>query len=300
MVLSPRLDLYPFLSQKRNHLSKATPLPLPPEDNEFESQGVNPRELHLSLEPKGVTTSKLPAAIEDDNTSVVVDEEDCQESTPEVELLKAHHRFQHISFSKLQEMASQGILPWRLAQCKIPTCSACLYGKATKRAWRSKQERQRQRNQTLKPGDVISVNQMMSPVPGLIAQMVGFLTKQCYKYATVFVDQASQMGFVYLQKTCSAEETIKGKRGFEKYAANRGVTIQAYHADNGLFKAKKWMEECHQQKQNLTFAGVNEHHQYGTAKQKIRELQEMTRAMLIHASKRWPGVVTSNLWPYAM
>ena len=117
-------------------------------------------------------------------------------------------------------MAHQGILPRRLAQCKIATCSACLYRKATKRAWRSKQERQRQRNQSLKPGDVISVNQMVSPVPGLIAQMVGFLTKQRYKYATVFVDQVSRMGFVYLQKTCSAEETIEAKRAFEKYAAN--------------------------------------------------------------------------------
>ena len=115
-------------------------------------QGANPRELHLSPEPKGITTSKLPAVIEDDNTSVVVDEDDHQESTPEAELLMAHHRFQRISFSKLQEMARQGILPRQLAQCKIPSCSACLYGKATKRAWRSKQERQRQSNQALKPG----------------------------------------------------------------------------------------------------------------------------------------------------
>ena len=60
-----------------------------------------------------------------------------------------------------------------------------------KRAWLSKQGRQRQRNITLKPGEVISVNQMVSPIPGLTAQMVGFLTKQSYKYTTVFVDQAS-------------------------------------------------------------------------------------------------------------
>ena len=97
-------------------------------------------------------------------------------------------------------MARQGILPRRLAQCKIPTCSACLYGKATKIAWRSKQERQRQWNQILKPGKVISVDKMVSPVPELIAQMVGFLTKQCYKYATVFVHQASQMGLVISRK----------------------------------------------------------------------------------------------------
>ena len=42
---------------------------------------------------------------------MIVDEEDCQESTPESELLMAHYRFQQISFSKLQEMARQAILP---------------------------------------------------------------------------------------------------------------------------------------------------------------------------------------------
>ena len=259
-----------------------------------------PRELHLSPEQTGMTTHKLPAVIEDDDTSILVDEEDRQASTPEAELLIAHYRFQHISFSKLQEMARQGILPRKLAHCKIPSCSACLYGKATKRAWRSKLGKQTTERKTLKPGEVISVDQMVSPVPGLIAQMVGFLTCQRYKYATVFVDQASRMGFVYLQKTCLAEETIEAKRAFEQYAENRGVKVQAYHADNGIFKAKKWVEECRQRKQDLTFAGVNAHHQNGIAERRIRELQETTRAMLIHATKRWPGVVTIHLWPYAL
>ena len=72
----------------------------------------------------------------------------------------------------------------------------------------------------------------------------------------------------------------EAKRAFEKYASNRGVTARAYHADNGIFKATKWMEECYQQKQNLTFAGVNAHHQNGIAERRIRELQETTRAML--------------------
>ena len=78
----------------------------------------------------------------------------------------AHHRFQHISFSKLQEMACQGILPRRLAHCKIPSCSTCLYGKATKSAWRSKQGKQRQEKKALKPGEVISVDQVVTPYQG--------------------------------------------------------------------------------------------------------------------------------------
>ena len=147
---------------------------------------------------------------------------------------------------------------------------------------------------------MISVDQMVSPVPGLTAQMVGFLRRQRYKYTTMFVEQASRMGFVYLQKTCSAEETIGAKRAFEQYAENRGVRVQAYHADNGIFKAKKWVEECRQRKQDLTIAGVNAHHQNGIVERRIRELQETTRAMLIHATKRWPGIITIHLWPYVI
>ena len=290
--IEPQIGPPPITIPKTRHWN----LRITPE----QTQDDNPRELQLSPDQKGITTKNLPAVIGEDDTSIIIDKEDRQKSTLEAELLMAHHRFQHISFSKLQQMAHQGILPRRLACCKIPSCSACLYGKATKRAWHSKLGKQRQEKKALKPGEVISVDQMVSPVPGLIAQMVGFLTKQRYKYATVFVDQASRMGFIYLQKTCSAEETIEAKRAFKQYAKNRGVRVQAYHADNGIFKAKKWVEECRQRKQDLTFAGVNAHHQNGVAERRIRELQEMTRAMLLHATKRWPGVVTIHLWPYAI
>ena len=133
--IKPQTGPLPITIPKRYYLSKTIHSPPPPEDNELQLQDASPRELHLSSEPKRVTMSKLPAVIEDDHTSVIVDEEHRQESTPEAELLMAHYRFQHIFFSKLQEMARQGILPWRLAQCKIPTCSACLCGKAMKRDW---------------------------------------------------------------------------------------------------------------------------------------------------------------------
>ena len=149
----PQIGPLPIPIPKGNQPYQGTPLKQIPEDTQSELKSANLHELHLSPEPKGISTSKLPAVIEDDDTSIIVDEEDCQESTQEVELLMAHHQFQHISFSKLQEMAHQGVLPRRLAQCKIPSCSVCLYGKATIRAWRSKQEKQRQSNNTLKPGE---------------------------------------------------------------------------------------------------------------------------------------------------
>jgi hypothetical protein len=130
--------------------------------------------------------------------------------------------------------------------------------------------------------------------------MTGFQTTKRYKFATVYVDQYSRFGFVYLQKTASAEETVEGKIAFETYAKRHGVRIHNYLADNGIFKANLWVEACKRGGQGLTFAGVNAHHQNGIAERRIRELQELARTMLIHSNSRWPMCVTANLWPYAV
>jgi hypothetical protein len=82
-----------------------------------------------------------------------------------------------------------------------------MYAKATKRPWRQKSTDAT----PPKPGDVVLVDQMVSPVPGLITQMMGFLTMKRYKYMTVFVDQALHMSYIYLQKTATAAEMIKAK-----------------------------------------------------------------------------------------
>ena len=104
----------------------------------------------------------------------------------------------------------------------------------------------------------MSVDMLTSPTPGMIAQMTGKLTSARYRYATVYVDSASSLGYVQFQRDATADETIKGKRAFETYANQNGVSIRRYHADNGIFRAHKWVESCQQAKQALTFAAVNE------------------------------------------
>lgn len=199
-------------------------------------------------------------------------------------------------------MAQRGIIPRRLAKCPTPVCTACLYGKATKRPWRSKvsSEEQRERFIATKPGEVVSVDMMTSPTPGFVAQMLGKLTTQRYHYATVYVDQATGLGYTWLQKTASAEETVKGKKAFERYCASQGIKVQHYHADNGIFASNDWHTDCIKHGQGLSFAGVNAHHQNGVAERRIKELQHRSRTMLIHAYKRWPDAVSANLWPYAV
>ena len=118
---------------------------------------------------------------------------------------------------------------------------------------------------------MVSVDQMVSPTAGFIAQMTGILTTKRYKYATVYVDQASRFGYTFIQKTATAEETIKGKIAFELYSLSLGIKIKAYHADNGIFRANAWVNHCNQNNQAITYAAVNAHHQNGIAESQIRE-----------------------------
>jgi hypothetical protein len=233
---------------------------------------------------------------------IVEDKKDVQPTNLAAEMLRIHHQCGHISFARIQEMAKLGMIPKRLAKCPVPTCSACLYAKAIRRKWRSKTANNRdEATEPSKPGDCVSVDQLKSPAPGLIAQLSGFLTMKIYGHATVYIDHASRLGFVYLQKGTTADETLEGKIAFEQCAKDRGVTIQAYHADNGIFRAHKWVEACINEGQLLIFAGVNAHHQNGMlAERRIRTLQEHARTMLIHANQRWPKCITANLWPYAL
>ena len=228
------------------------------------------------------------------------DKQTKQEATME-EMLRHHNRLAHVSFERIKEMARQGLLPRKFVDCPIPSCTACLYGKAIRKKWRSKSEKNLHlHKEATTPGAVVSVDQLESPTPGLIAQISGFVTTKRYKYATVYVDQASRLGYVHLQKSASVEETIQGKKTFEKYAQDHGVIVRAYHADNGIFRANKWVTDCRDKGQTLTYAGVNAHHQNGVAERRIRTLQELTRTMLIHATRKWPKTVTVHLWPYAL
>ena len=105
--------------------------------------------------------------------------------------------------------------------------------------------------------------------------MCGILTVKRHSVATVFVDQASRHSYVHHQRSDSVDETLEAKKAFEKLAENSGVSVMNCHADNGIFKANKWMEHCHKCRQGMTFAAVNAHHTNGLAERRTRELQDL-------------------------
>lgn len=227
-------------------------------------------------------------------------EDDDKDSELAREFLKYHFKYNHSSPAKLREMARQRIIPYRLRNCDFPVCSACQYGKASRRPWRQKTPKNTKPKRKHRPGEVVHVDQMVSRVPGLVAQMAGFLTKKRYTTVTVFVDSASGHGYVHLQQSATVEATLEAKTAYERYAKDRRVKILHYHADNGVFSKRGWVNHCRESDQGLSFAAVSAHHQNGKAEVRIRHLQDMARTMLIHANKRWPEAITTNLWPYAV
>jgi hypothetical protein len=260
------------------------------------TQGRREDALDSDFNLNGPDNEDAPAVIEDEETY----EETNLPATP-AEFLKMHQRFGHLPPDKIRIMARQGLIPSKFAKCEIPMCTACLFGKATRRPWRTKPTTKKTSSKTMNaPGQVVSVDQLISSTPGLIAQLKGWMTKKRYTTATIFVDQYSGLSYVHLQKSTYADETLQAKHAFERYATRHGVKVRHYHADNGRFAENLWMTDIQRQGQTISFCGVDAHFQNGVAERRIRELQDQARTMLIHANRRWPTAITAHLWPYAL
>ena len=260
-------------------------------DSEGETSAEQPREIDFTVAPEDGATSQV----------VEQDEEDHLENVA-AQLLRIHHNSNHLGFGKLRALAKCGVLPKKFATCAVPVCSACMFGKATRRPWRDKPKSGEDKPSVpiTRAGQCVSVDMLKSPTPGLIAQMAGWITGKRYNYATVFVDHFTRLSYVHLQKTQTAKETLEGKALWERKLATFGIKVQHYHADNGVFNSLAWKEACAASLQGYSYSGVNAHFQSGIAERRIKELQELTRTILIHAEARWQEAITVHLWPYAL
>jgi hypothetical protein len=93
---------------------------------------------------------------------------------------------------------------------------------------------------------------------------------------------------------------VEAKEAFEAVVRNTGVRIQHYHADNGRFSDKGFMNAVKKQQHTISFCKVNAHFQNWIAEKRIRDLQEQAHNMLMNAKSRWPKAVSAHLWPYAL
>ena len=228
------------------------------------------------------------------------EQQDVYATSDKGELLRHHYKYGHLPFNKLRIMAKAGIIPRRLAKTDTPRCAACMFGKLTKRAWRTKAKRKKSIHTATRPGQYVSVDQMESTIAGFLAQLKGRITGRRYYYATVFVDHYSDYTYVHMSESITSKETIIAKKAFEARSAMMGVEVKHYHCDNGRFADNAFKQSVVASNQTISYCGVNAHVQNGRAEKKIRDLRESARTQLLHAINRWPGTVTVNLWPYSL
>ena len=200
------------------------------------------------------------------------------------ELLRWHYRLGHINFNNLKMLSILGKIPKNLAKIKAPKCATCIYRGMTRIPWRTKGQQSNINSiQFTKPDQCMSIDQMESSAPGLIAQLKGKLTRDRYTYATVYIDHASTDSYVYLQRNTSSNETFLSKCAFEQEAR---VDIQHYHCNNGRFSDNLFQRDVIDKDQSMSQCGVNAHFQNGIAEKMIRVLQDHTRKSFLHAKVR--------------
>eukprot|EP00804_Cyclotella_cryptica_P001528 CCRYP_003749-RA/>CCRYP_003749-RA protein AED:0.13 eAED:-0.00 QI:0/0/0/1/0/0.33/3/0/1355 len=250
-------------------------------------------------------------------------------SLAQKELLLWHHRLSHAGLSTIQNISRQRqtltpsstdelvrlrdgpILPCTYnipsTSCDHLLCAACEISKATRRAPTIRSSRNQAPRQMVlkedhvKPGDCVSCDHFISPVPGRITFPSGHSSsRNGFTCGTIYVDHCSTFIYIHHQLTTAASDTIRGKMLLEAEAADVGVTIRQFHSDNGVFSSNAFREHCARLGQTLRFSGVGAHHQNGVAERAIQTVTNMARANMLHATLHWPERSFIDLWPLAM
>jgi hypothetical protein len=68
----------------------------------------------------------------------------------------------------------------------------------------------------------------------------------------------------------TVDETKLAVKVFEKVMAQANRTVKHYHADNGAFAHKGFLDEVNRKDQKITFCTIGAHYQNGIIETKIR------------------------------
>jgi hypothetical protein len=233
-----------------------------------------------------------------------------QNLTPAQKLaLRYHFRLGHIAFNHVQWLGRQGWLgPEGVNMGKksglSPKCAACQFGKQARTPTPGKRVQFEDpgalsKDQT-KPGQRIFVDQYESRVPGRTYASRGGSSSLKFVGGTLFYDAASGFISVQHQHSFTAAETVQSKMRFEQEALQAGVAVDCYHTDNGVFKAREFLQELSEKGQVIRYGGVSAHFQNGAAENGIKLVVRNARTMMLHVALRWPGYAEQELWPMAM
>jgi hypothetical protein len=242
----------------------------------------------------------------------ITDENNQNLSASQKELLRWHFRLGHLNFRAVQHLLRTGALgrtrlQTSAANCPHPKCSSCQYGKAHRRPTSTSisqpvlTKEGALKKEDLFPGQRVSIDHFVCSTKGRLYESRGRSRDDVlYAGGMIFVDHASGHVHVEMQVALNASESIAAKQRYERSMLSLGVTVIAYHADNGIFAAHAFVQELHDHFQTAGYSGVGAPHQNGVAERNIGTIMSMARTMMLHAAVRWPDVADSTLWPMAV
>lgn len=231
------------------------------------------------------------------------------------ELLLLHQKLGHAGFQWCQRLCQvphdssrSQVFSFKtphVSTCDPPLCTACQLAKQHRRTPESRAtsrpEPMKIRQGDLNPGDCVSLDQYISALPGRLPHTKGKEPKsERYNGGTIFVDHSSSLMFLQHQVSLTAGETLRAKKKFEQQAAQFGVSIKNYRADNVPFGSAAFLQNIKDNGQTIDFSGTGAHHQNGVAERAIQTVTSWARAMLLHAVIMWPDQADLTLWPFAM
>ena len=218
------------------------------------------------------------------------------------EFMAWHYRLGHLPIKRMLDLCKRGYLPRRFLELKDHnlTCPSCIFGKCKRKPWRTKGQPGSLRSEEENtPGAKVSIDHVISAQPGLVPRMDGRHTKDRITGACVFIDNHTRYSYTHLQTSIDGLQTLAAKHGFEQHSDACGVSIKAYHADNGIFAEQSFRNEVQSNHQKISYCAVGAHHQNGIVERHIGTLTQGARTSLLHAQRRWPEAIGTILWPFA-
>ena len=247
----------------------------------------------------------------------VIDETNQNLTQAQKEALLWHYRLCHANFGWVQSLlrnkrsgAPAPIPPknQQASSCAHPVCAACQFGKQARTPANkpghftvdSAKEMALKKEQ-LQVGQRIHCDQYVSAVPGRTptGRGSGAARNQCTG-GTIFADSASGLLFLRNQVSLNTGDTLQSKQAFEQFAAQFGVRLQSFRADNQPFSSAEFRSDCKLKGQTLDFSGVHAHHQNGVSERALRTVTQWARSLMLHSMLHWPDETDVTLWPMAL
>ncbi|CAJ1949055.1 unnamed protein product [Cylindrotheca closterium] len=236
------------------------------------------------------------------------------------EWLKWHQRLGHRSFALIRYIMGAGTLAKSQRaralhtqvskRVECPKCAACCYAKAKRRSPPKLRRSQGHikdipstlRDNTLYPGQEVSVDHLVSSVPGRTYEGFGKGHKSTmFKGSALFVDNATGYTYTHHQRSLNTHDTLRGKEAFEANCRDLGVVVQRYRSDNAaVFHSHEYKLHLESFSQTQKYAGVGQHHANGIVEKSIQDIQSTARTMLVHLAIHWPEQADLALWPMAI